>query len=69
MSVDQSSPFTVDFDKDAGSVNRPFNPAVIPDLAVNASRNHPLTPVAQAFLKQLRNRLSAIATDVGNRIA
>lgn len=58
MGVALIDPFTVRFDKEPGYVTRPFEPAVMLDLAVITSRNRPLSPVAEAFLKQLRQSLT-----------
>jgi DNA-binding transcriptional LysR family regulator len=67
MGIALIDPFTVHFDKEAGYVTRPFESAVMLDLAVITSRNRPLTPVAKAFLEQLRESLAAFAETGSNR--
>ncbi|WP_150525162.1 LysR substrate-binding domain-containing protein [Roseibium sediminis] len=61
MGIALIDPFTIHFDREPGYIIRRFEPAVMLDLAIITARNRSLTPVAQAFLTQLRQSLASFS--------
>ena len=58
MGVAIIDPFILDFDKEGGFVSRPFQPAVMMEMAVITSSARPLSAIGQEFLALLKEALA-----------
>ena len=61
MGVALVDPFTLAFDREGGVVTRPFQPAVMLDMAVITARDRPLSALGREFLRLLERDFAAFS--------